>query len=63
MSGNKHRNSEAQRGNRNAAKPDDQKRVSVTIKLPPDLIAELNAIGAKTATIETALREFFEKRK
>ncbi len=52
----KHGNSSAQRGNRNAAKA--VKRVPVTIRLPPDLLASVEAFGEKTATIEAALREY-----
>lgn len=51
----------AQLGNRNAAKAEPRKMVS--IRLPADLIAQLIAHGDKTAAIEQALRQFFKNEK
>ena len=48
-------------GNKNAAKATADKRVAMTIRLPPDLIAKLKARGNVTAQIEQAIRDKLAK--
>jgi uncharacterized protein (DUF4415 family) len=42
-------------GNKNAAKPADEKRVMLSVRLPADLIEQLKARGNVTAQIEAAI--------
>lgn len=55
----KHGNSSAQLGNRNAVKAAPRQMLSV--RLPADLIAALNALDNKTAAIEAALRAWLAR--
>jgi post-segregation antitoxin (ccd killing protein) len=47
-------------GNKNAAKPDELRRVPLTIRLPPDLIKQLRARGNVTAQIEGAIKKLLQ---
>lgn len=55
----KHGNTRRMIGNQLAAKPQDQKRKQINIRLPADLIAKLNQLDNKTAFIEQAIRTAF----
>lgn len=48
-------------GNKNAEKPPEQRRQSITIRLPKELIEELKKRGNVTAQIEQAINLLFNR--
>lgn len=49
-------------GNQNAAKSAEDRRIPLTIRLPPDLLNQLRSQGNVTAQIEAAIREYLNSK-